>query len=114
MRRSRGKVARTFVRCTCLIVSTGTIPTIAAPRPLRALSDWGAPYVTPKYHVAGVRFLSDAGLEGRLRSCSYAPTPDHQDHAPMIDELRRIFADSERDGQVAMDYDCRVYYGRLA
>ena len=52
-------------------------------------------------------------LEGRLRSCSYAPPPDHPDHQPMMAELRRIFADCQADGRVAMEYDCRIYYGRL-
>ena len=53
------------------------------------------------------------GLEGRLRSCSYAPGPGHPDHAPMMAGLRRIFADCQEDGQVAIDYDCRIYYARL-
>jgi SAM-dependent methyltransferase len=53
------------------------------------------------------------GLEGRLRSCSYAPAPEHPDHDPMMAELRRIFADHEQRGQVTIDYDCRIYYGRL-
>ena len=32
-----------------------------------------------------------AGVEGRLLSSSYAPGPDHPQHAPMLRELRRIF-----------------------
>ncbi len=53
------------------------------------------------------------GLEGRLRSCSYAPGPGHPDHRPMMAELRRIFAAHERSGRVTIDYDTRIYYGRL-
>jgi SAM-dependent methyltransferase len=57
--------------------------------------------------------LDLAGLEGRLRSCSYAPGPDHPNHAPMMAELWRIFAAHQDDGRVTIDYDCRIYYGRL-
>jgi SAM-dependent methyltransferase len=32
-----------------------------------------------------------AGLEGRLLSSSYAPGPEHPNHVPMLEELRRIF-----------------------
>src|ERR1700730_9983464 len=32
-----------------------------------------------------------AGVEGRLLSSSYAPGPEHPQHAPMLRELRRIF-----------------------
>ena len=49
-----------------------------------------------------------------MRSCSYAPGPEHPDHAPMMADLQRIFADCQEDGRVAIDYDCRIYYGRLA
>ena len=53
-------------------------------------------------------------LTGRLRSCSYAPPPDHPNHLPLVTELRRLFATCQRGGQVSMDYDCRIYYGRLS
>ena len=58
--------------------------------------------------------LDLAGLEGRLRSCSYAPAPEHPDHAPMMAELGRIFAACREDGRVTLEYDTRIYYGRLA
>lgn len=59
------------------------------------------------------QLLDFEALSGRLRSCSYAPTPGHPHHEPMMAELRRIFADCQEDGRVAMDYDCRIYYARL-
>ena len=66
-------------------------------------------------HVSANRQLLDLeALEGRLRSCSYAPAPDHPDHAPMMAELRRVFAHCQEGGRVAMEYDCRVYLGRLS
>jgi len=54
-----------------------------------------------------------AGVEGRLLSSSYAPGPEHSQHAPMLKELHRIFDEHARDGRVAFDYKTRVYFGRL-
>jgi hypothetical protein len=31
----------------------------------------------------------------------------------MMAELWRIFAAHQDDGRVTIDYDCRIYYGRL-
>jgi SAM-dependent methyltransferase len=53
------------------------------------------------------------GLAGRLLSSSYAPEPGHPRHAPMLGELRAIFAAHQRDGTVAFEYDTEVYYGQL-
>ena len=54
-----------------------------------------------------------AGLEGRLLSSSYAPGPGHPKHAPMLQELKRIFNVHASSGRVAFDYTTRVYFGRL-
>jgi len=54
-----------------------------------------------------------AGLEGRLLSSSYAPGPGHPGYAPMLKELGRIFDVHAENGNVAFDYDTRVYFGRL-
>jgi SAM-dependent methyltransferase len=54
-----------------------------------------------------------AGLEGRLLSSSYAPGPDHPQHAPMLRELRRIFDAQAVQGRVSFDYKTRLYFGRL-
>jgi len=54
-----------------------------------------------------------AGLEGRLLSSSYAPGPEHSDHAPMLRELRRIFDAYATAQRVSVDYKTRVYFGRL-
>src|SRR5581483_960014 len=53
-----------------------------------------------------------AGIEGRLLSSSYAPGPDHPNHAPMLRELRRIFDLHERNGKTAFEYTTRVYCGQ--
>ncbi len=54
-----------------------------------------------------------AGLEGRLLSSSYAPGPEHPKHAPMLQELRRIFDAHAVGGSVSFDYKTKVYFGRL-
>lgn len=54
-----------------------------------------------------------AGVRGRLESSSYAPRPDHPSYAPMIEQLRALFAFHEKDGQVPFIYNTNVYYGRL-
>jgi len=54
------------------------------------------------------------GLEGRLLSSSYAPGPDQPKHAPMLQELRRIFDAHAGEGRVAFEYNTRLYSGRLA
>ena len=53
------------------------------------------------------------GLAGRLLSSSYAPLEGHPSHAPMMQELQRIFRAHATDGKVEFEYNTRVYYGRL-
>lgn len=53
------------------------------------------------------------GLQGRLRSSSYAPTPDAVNYAPMMTELRRAFDTYQVDGLVRMEYFARIYFGKL-
>lgn len=54
-----------------------------------------------------------AGLEGRLLSSSYAPMPEHSNHAPMRHELRRIFEAHAESDRVTFVYKTRMYFGRL-
>jgi len=53
------------------------------------------------------------GLSGRLRSSSYAPTPENPRFEPMMEELRRIFDAHQVNGKVRMEYRTRIYTGRL-
>ena len=55
-----------------------------------------------------------AGIEGRLLSSSYAPGPEHPQHAPMLRELRHIFDACAVNGRAAFDYKTRLYFGRLS
>ena len=54
-----------------------------------------------------------AGLEGRLLSSSYTPTPDHANYEPMLRELRRIFDAHQVHGRVSLEYNTLVYFGQL-
>lgn len=53
------------------------------------------------------------GLQGRLRSSSYAPTQGGDNYAPMMAELHRIFDAHQLDSFVRMEYFARVYLGKL-
>ena len=55
-----------------------------------------------------------AGLEGRLLSSSYTPTPDDANYKPMLGELQRIFDAHQVNGHVSLDYNTLVYYGQLS
>ena len=78
------------------------------------LESFFAPAELLEHRCDNHQVLDLAGLEGRLRSCSYAPPMEHSNHRPMMEELRRIFAAHEEGGRVTLDYDCRIYYGQLA
>jgi ubiquinone/menaquinone biosynthesis C-methylase UbiE len=54
-----------------------------------------------------------SGLEGRVRSSSYTPQPGHPEYQPMIERLQNIFEKYQQDGKVTLEYDTRVYFGRL-
>jgi SAM-dependent methyltransferase len=54
-----------------------------------------------------------AGVEGRLLSSSYAPGPEHPQHAPMLRELRRLFEAGAVEGLATFEYKTRMYFGHL-
>jgi len=53
------------------------------------------------------------GVKGRLLSSSYVPTPGHEDFEAMLEELRNIFEEYQKAGEVVFEYDTRVYFGQL-
>ncbi len=54
-----------------------------------------------------------AALRGRLLSSSYAPQEGHPKHEPMMQALRRLFDNYQKDGIVQFDYETHLYYGQL-
>ena len=57
--------------------------------------------------------LDFEGLKGRLASASYAPTPGHPNHEPLMRELAALFERHQRDGRVVVEYETKVFYGQL-
>lgn len=55
-----------------------------------------------------------AGLRGRLLSSSYVPLAGQPQHEPMLAALQRLFDLHQRDGQVTIEYDTKICYGRLS
>jgi len=53
------------------------------------------------------------GLKGRLLSSSYMPTKDNVGYEPMINDLRRLFNKYQQDELITINYDTKVYVGRL-
>lgn len=69
------------------------------------------------YQVARFDYVQKFGFEGvrgRLESSSYVPGPGHPNYAPMMAELRRVFDACQKDGTVDIEYDTRMFYGKLA
>lgn len=57
--------------------------------------------------------LDYEGLEGRFLSASYVPEAGHPNRLPLLRELRSIFDAHAISGTVTIEYDTRVYFGRL-
>lgn len=53
------------------------------------------------------------GLKGRLLSSSYAPAEDHPNYSPMLNDLREVFERFQANGRVTLEYETKMYYGRL-
>jgi len=54
------------------------------------------------------------GLRQRVRSSSYTPPPDDPRHAPMMEELDRLFDRTAEIGHVVMEYETKVFIGRVS
>ena len=54
------------------------------------------------------------GLRGRLLSSSYVPLAGQPRHEPMLAALKELFASHQQAGRVTIEYDTKLYYGRLA
>jgi ubiquinone/menaquinone biosynthesis C-methylase UbiE len=58
--------------------------------------------------------LDYEGLLGRLTSSSYMPGIDHPKYAELAQALRELFDQHQINGKVRIEYDCKVYYGKLS
>lgn len=73
---------------------------------------FGGPYQVARFD--NVQVFDYEGLKGRLLSSSYAPEAGDPRHEAMLEGLRRIFDQYQQDGMVSVEYDTRMFYGRLA
>jgi len=53
------------------------------------------------------------GLRRRLLSSSYAPAAGQPNHEPMLENLRAIFDEHQRNGVVVFAYETELHLGRL-
>jgi ubiquinone/menaquinone biosynthesis C-methylase UbiE len=54
------------------------------------------------------------GLKGRILSSSYMPAEGHKDFDFMMSVLKKIFNRFQENGKVTIEYDTKIYYGKLA
>jgi SAM-dependent methyltransferase len=59
------------------------------------------------------QYFDYEGLKGRLLSSSYAPARGHPRHDPMLQALSALFKAHEHNGKITIEYDTRVFYGKL-
>ncbi len=52
-------------------------------------------------------------LKGRLLSSSYTPTRENSLYEPMIEELKRLFTNYQKDDRIDFLYDTKIYYGQI-
>jgi SAM-dependent methyltransferase len=75
-----------------------------------------APFFGGEFHEASfdnVQRFSFEGLMGRLHSSSYVPAKGQANYAPLAKRAKEIFDANQVNGQVAFEYDTRVYYGHM-
>lgn len=65
------------------------------------------------YALPNPLLLDQPTLLRRLESCSRSPLPGAPEHELMMEALRELFARYQRDGHVTMEYETRIYLGRL-
>jgi ubiquinone/menaquinone biosynthesis C-methylase UbiE len=54
------------------------------------------------------------GIKGRLLSSSYVPAEGQEGYPQMLNALEQLFKLRNKNGKVVIEYDTKVYYGRLA
>jgi SAM-dependent methyltransferase len=72
---------------------------------------FGAPYA--EVVLENQQRFGIEGLLGRIHSSSYMPGPSHPQFAEMEAAARALFATHATGNQVTLEYDTRVYFGRL-
>lgn len=66
-----------------------------------------------RFALPNLQRFDEEGLRARVLSSSYTPSPGDPRHAPMMEELSRLFRDTAEGGIVTMKYETTVYLGRV-
>lgn len=59
------------------------------------------------------QYFDYEGLKGRVLSSSYMPEEGHKDFNFMMSVLKKIFNRFQENGKVTLEYDTKLYYGKL-
>lgn len=81
--------------------------------PEEKLAELFAPNEMKHFSFRNEQVFDLQGLQGRLLSSSYAPTPADPNHKPMLDELGEIFNRHQQNGSVLFAYRTDVYHGKV-
>lgn len=68
-----------------------------------------APHKSYVHSFKNMQVFDFEGLKGRLLSSSYAPI----DNTEMLDELKNIFDEYNKNGSVEFEYETKVYWGKM-
>jgi SAM-dependent methyltransferase len=63
--------------------------------------------------IGNASAVDEETLLRRVESCSRSPLPGAEGHEAMMAELQRLFREYAQQGRVVMEYETRVYYGRV-
>jgi SAM-dependent methyltransferase len=72
-----------------------------------------APNPVIKHVLPNSQEFDLSGFTGRFLSTSHAPLPDHPHYSEAIRALGDVFNRYQRDGVLTMEYDTKVYIGRI-
>lgn len=59
------------------------------------------------------QYLDLDGLKGRILSSSYMPDRGHKNFDNMMREMENVFNRFQENGKVTIEYDTKIYYGKL-
>lgn len=77
------------------------------------IADFYDPQPVTLKSIENLQHFDFESLKGRTRSASYTPEPGDANFELMFSELEEIFNEHKNNGMVTVEYDTRVYYGRL-
>jgi ubiquinone/menaquinone biosynthesis C-methylase UbiE len=77
------------------------------------IADFYSPEAVTLKSIENIQHFDFESLKGRTRSASYTPEPGDANFESLFSDLEKIFKTHEKDGMVTVEYDTRVYYGRL-